>query len=119
MHTVTYKAKLQVNLASAHRCLAVGASTLSPETTSRCLPVIVTFVMACMGIITCATTSGHSLGGVDLQDLVMREVILPHALIRGITLFLWVVGPRRQRLIRGTQNEVYRDLTIPKKGFDS
>jgi hypothetical protein len=59
----------------------------------------------------------HSVG-VDLQDLVI-QVVLPHALIGDVTLFLWVVGSRRQRPIRDTQNEVHRDLTTPKKGSDS
>jgi hypothetical protein len=47
------------------------------------------------------------------------QVVLPHALIGGVTLFLWVVGPCRQCPIRGMQNEVHHDLTIPKKGSNS
>jgi hypothetical protein len=44
-----------------------------------------------------------------------EQVLLPHALIAGVTLFLWVVGPRRQRY-RGMQNEFRCDLTTPKIG---
>jgi hypothetical protein len=51
--------------------------------------------------------------GVDLQDLVMRTKS------EGVTLFLWLVGPHRQHPIRGTQNEIRRDLTTPKIGSDS
>jgi hypothetical protein len=46
-------------------------------------------------------------------------IVLPHALIGGVTLFLWVVALRRQRPIRGTQNEVRHDLTTPKIGSNS
>jgi hypothetical protein len=47
------------------------------------------------------------------------QIVLSHALIEGVTLFLWAMGPRRQRPIRGTQNKVHRDLTTPTIGSDS
>jgi hypothetical protein len=59
------------------------------------------------------------LSGVTGDSSSMGSVVLPHTLIRDVTLFLWVVGPRRQRPIRGTQNEVCRDLNTPKIGSDS